>query len=123
MIVRPHSSRERETKREASRFFFDSNLLLPFGFFLSFFSRRCGKEKRKKKEKNRWFENRDDDVFTTFFLNDRSASLPEEHFFRKKVESTGPFFGLFWSFRKGLFDFSKKRAPLEKDIAHARRER
>ena len=119
IFVCPHSSRERERERQKEKrltFFVrlkSSSSSLCFFFFCHFFLVVVAEKKKEKKRKK----------IVGSIRNDRSASLPEEHFFRKKVESTGPFFGLFWSFRKGLFDFSKKRAPLEKDIAHARRER
>ena len=69
------------------------------------------KKKKKKGKKFCWFENRDEKTTGRRRFQRRSAFSAKKSNRRDLLV----FFGLFWSFRQGLFDFSKTTA-LEKTL-------
>jgi len=99
---------ERERQKEKRHVFSSTQIFFfPLVFFLSFFS-RC-KQKRKKKEKNRWFENRDDDVFTTFFSKRPVGVASRGALFPQKSRIDGTFLVFFGPFEKDFLTFRRRR--------------
>ena len=101
-----HSFFERERDKRKSHVF-SSTQIFTFGFFCHFFLFCCGK--KKKKGKNRWFENRDDDVFTTIFLKRPVGVASRGALFPQKSRIDGTFLVFFGPFEKDFLTFRRRR--------------